>query len=530
MIITDNNGGTAGTLNSWSLDFTTQGNGLILLSVDRETGVGTPVGTGSTGVFGDITALGFDGGVVHFYDNTFDNFRTANPTTGVISAATASNPAGFNTSAMTYNSRLDELVVHDSDNPDQLLQFNPPGGIGGSVLTIQGAPLDLIALEHSPFNQSYTIDIDLGDHVYGLDFGNEIQPDALEPNESIEDATDLGTVVHTEIEHLSIAGDEATACNPIPIYVGDSDNDPSNGITLQDLLNGGSIIVCDKVFEDFNGYTSIGFTNGVQDPAVTVDPRQVAVQGILPNNNAFNPGPGLDYQSQEFGVDANQSQDTNFEYIVRTLSGVETIVDNSVDLNAFAVGANDASIRIAETVFDSLGNVIAQKLATDEFPMADAILDNGPHSMIRVQKDIGLDGGTSGAGAFLSDFTQNFSQIPGDKRPDWDYFKVTSWATGSFEFWLDQQAGYLAAEVINGAGEVVASVDATEVLFEDDFEPTDSPGWMQSTPNRWTLSTDLRCQPGQQLPLRRGRRAAADLRHGSAGTRWLWSGEYLAKW
>ncbi len=460
------NGADVGTLIDWTLDFTTQGAGLLLLSVNRDTGVGTPVGTGALGVFGDISALGFDGGFVHFYDNTFNNFHTANPTTGVISAGTPANPAGLNTSAMTYNSRLDALVVHDGDNPDQLLQFTPPGGVGASVLTMND-PLNLAALEYSPYDLSYTIDLALGDHVYGLDFGNEITPDDLEDNNSIGDATDLGTVVHTEIEHLSLAADAGMMTNDIE-YIGDSDNNPANGISLEDLVTvpGAAIRIGDKLFDRW-------MVN--QNPDL-LDLDEIDILGI--NDDPFNPG--LSYETPELSALPGEILALDWTYFVSTISGLPTLSDASVELMTFVVG-DGGMISIAENIVPggSMGILALPGSNMGDPGTFDSIdpLPGGPYNELEVTKSVAVEGGEPGEAVFLDNFKQNFSMVPADKIPDWDYFKVTSWATGSFDFTLDQQAGYLAAEVINGAGEVVASVDATEVLFEDDFEPTDLPGW-----------------------------------------------------
>ncbi len=344
---------------------------------------------------------------------------------------------------------LDELVVHNADIPDQLLRCQPADRGDRHVTPVLAMqdPLNLAALEYSPYDQSYTIDIALGDHVYGLDFGNEIQPDEFEDNESIAEATDLGTVVHTEIDHLSIAGTAFTCTvddirildqNGFVIFQGQAAVDAS--ITLQDLIDGYSIIICDKLFDEF-----ALSANDDGEPMA----GELSVTPLPDDPLTADFDPGLGYTSGALQAVAGESVDLEFEYTVSVIGGQPLIKDASVLLTSF--GVNPGGLVSVSDAFP-FGNLLAQADENSGFdpnfsPEIFDSIDFAPVSSLRVRKDIAIDGP-----AQLSGFQQRYSQDPPPKRPDWDYFKVTSWATGSFEFTLDQQAGYIAAEVIQRRG------------------------------------------------------------------------------
>ncbi len=175
-------------------------------------------------------------------------------------------------------------------------------------------------------------------------------------------------------------------------------------MTMAQLLAGGSITVDDKLFFNFRGFNSFA-TGG----AAPVNPATILVTGIFDVVD----GPGLSFQSAAFFVTSGQTQDTVFFFDVLVLTpGVTAIVDNSLELIAFAV-SGDGRISIAETVVDENGAFVTSKLVFLDPPAVPIIKDVktfGPQDFLSIRKDIGLSGGASGA-AFLSDFDQQFSQI-----------------------------------------------------------------------------------------------------------------------
>jgi hypothetical protein len=174
-------------------------------------------------------------------------------------------------------------------------------------------------------------------------------------------------------------------------------------VTLADLLQpGASILAGDKLFFDFDEYHAIA-TGG----ATAVDAATVIVAPIQLGGEW-----GLHFQSANFFASTNQTQDTCFQFKVLVTEPNWLISDNTLTMTAAAVGTGRASI--AENVLAVNNDLLAQNL-TFVFPTVGLTVNHKefpyPVTEIRVAKDIAVVGGTNGT-AFISDFTQTFSQIP----------------------------------------------------------------------------------------------------------------------
>jgi len=398
------------------------------------------------------------------------------------------------------------VVMNRNDVMDQTISFH--GGPFNRATFVYADP----AL--SPIGLIEDVD-DIGvnfvTHVTGLDFGNDTNPDRFEQNDTQPTATDVGMIVDEVIPNLTIKSKLActiTVTYPTgQVITGDPD-DPDfvmPSITLQELLDGGSIQICDKLFDNFGEFSSVATGGGA-----VVNPADVVVVPDLPDQ--LDPGPGLQYQSAAFRAGAGQTQDTQFAYDVSNVYGLFTIVDNSAELSGFAVGAEGA-IFVAETVFTETGFLLGNKLVTDLVP--DAELNFAPQDALRIEKDIGLIGGT-GAGAFFSQLNQNFSQRL-ELPPDIDWYEVECSATGSMEFVIDQRVGFVMADVVNGAGEVIDTASASRLWYGEDFE-SGAPGWAGS--GLWTMTTDRGSDPGHSSTWSF---YYGDTVNGTTGTGTLWS-------
>jgi len=180
-------------------------------------------------------------------------------------------------------------------------------------------------------------------------------------------------------------------------------------ITMADLLGGLDVVIGDKSFENWRDYVSVG-TNG----ALAVSPGDIFVSFSINGLGLYE----IDYQTGAMFVGPNQIQDTRFSYDVRVITGEPKLEDNGMDLLSFGLGhnqeANLGRISISETVTDAAGNILGTKLVYDDhgvIVISDHISWDPPVAQLTVRKDIALSGDNrEGGGAFMSDFTQTFSQ------------------------------------------------------------------------------------------------------------------------
>ena len=188
-------------------------------------------------------------------------------------------------------------------------------------------------------------------------------------------------------------------------------------VTLQDLENGQTLVVNDKLFDQWDvTVTTTGTGTGPLDKIeVTLlgdDPLNPGLK--FTNMKAFDPlGLGLGV----FPGPGSVTMDIHFR--VSTLSGAALIKDNSLLINGFVFDSNPpASITIEETIQDATGNELGTKLAfaNNNSTLGDASLFDeanfAPQSEIFVWKQIFIDGLGTNDGVFLTMFEQRFSQVP----------------------------------------------------------------------------------------------------------------------
>jgi hypothetical protein len=170
--------------------------------------------------------------------------------------------------------------------------------------------------------------------------------------------------------------------------------------TLQELLDGASIVIDDKEFSKFRNFDSTGIGG-----ARPVEPQRVTV---IPTQDSF--GTGLLFVSDAFKSDLGQGQSTSFAYDVRTLSGADLITDNTLALVRFSlVDLVSANITIIEGVSDEFGQVLGEKSVS----VGDLIQDPfdslvfPPQNHLVIKQSILLN-----SAATVEEFRQDFSQVP----------------------------------------------------------------------------------------------------------------------
>jgi hypothetical protein len=209
----------------------------------------------------------------------------------------------------------------------------------------------------------------------------------------------------------------AAPAEAIVVLTGCAGGDFGDDCSMAELLAGGSIRVDDKLFDNWRDYAAQFTGDGFPVDADTIR--------VLPIGEGTRDGIGIRYQSAFFfilGANETSSQDTTWTYDVSNIFGNATIVDNVMRIEAGSADVGDgllAAIQIAETVVDVNNDPLADKLVFIVDPGADQIEVQRffePVNFLTVTKDIGLvvicDNGDCGA-AFISDFEQSFSQIPG---------------------------------------------------------------------------------------------------------------------
>jgi hypothetical protein len=178
---------------------------------------------------------------------------------------------------------------------------------------------------------------------------------------------------------------------------------------LSDLLAGDSLIVGDKVFFNFTGF-SVLVSGGADGP--TADEIQVIEAAGTPF--------GIIFQSAKWNVDAGHTMDTLITFDVATTNPLNVITDVSASLLAFSTTPN-GQIHLDETIRsvnpdDSSGPVIAT-LGLQVPPLSGAdgsVSLGGGFSVIRVTKDLSLEGheGAASISAFEQRFTQTVIPEP----------------------------------------------------------------------------------------------------------------------
>ena len=186
--------------------------------------------------------------------------------------------------------------------------------------------------------------------------------------------------------------------------------------TLQELNDGGTIQVGDKLFTDWDvmdAFRSFPFL------PIPLDLDNIEVSGIFQDTNA----PGLEFMSlnNELSIPSGQNITLNFDFLV-TSSG-EPIVDNELSLDDFAVFGGFSGDRAFIEIFEDVGTTkgdddLAKKFVEYEAQsligvVRDKQFDSAtfpPQESIWVRKNINMFS-TVEASASLTKFSQRFSQV-----------------------------------------------------------------------------------------------------------------------
>jgi hypothetical protein len=176
--------------------------------------------------------------------------------------------------------------------------------------------------------------------------------------------------------------------------------------TLDELVNGGSIVIDDKLFDSWFVTDS---------SSLSIDIGGIDVLAL--DDQPLNPG-------VQFNANGNLSTvgstliDLVLAFSVATLDGSARIKDNSLEIREFSFGNNVGGfISIFEDIFDPSGTLLGEKSVTaDNFPPP--ILDLfdsaefAPQSLVSVVKLISLSGDGPDDIVSLDAFVQRFSQVP----------------------------------------------------------------------------------------------------------------------
>jgi hypothetical protein len=189
-----------------------------------------------------------------------------------------------------------------------------------------------------------------------------------------------------------------------------TDSDPNNNIVLQ---------VGDKLFGEF--YASSVGDSPVPLDGVIVTPR------IDLNGEYGHTEYGLSFQMPADNTAyAGESKDLLLGFSVTTTFGDDRIIDDVLTFTGYTEGSG--IIRIGELVLDENNNLISQLgVWIDPNLPFDRIVDSDlfdPQDILRIRKDISwsadncLDSSPCIDHAYLSDFTQMFSQIETPRIPE----------------------------------------------------------------------------------------------------------------
>ena len=192
---------------------------------------------------------------------------------------------------------------------------------------------------------------------------------------------------------------------------------------LTDLLNGGSIIAGDKLFDQWQLVSY-----AASDPSRGFNAANIDVQAIT--DGGLNPGPGLSFiaANNELSVTGDGIYafvDLMFGFRVSILDPTLKIKDNSLWLNGWTLewmsdGSNDLGVYIRETVgtapgLDDLGVKNVERSVLDDVLSPDSKLFDSavfpPQSQIWVTKNILVWSVDPTDTAALTGFDQRFSQV-----------------------------------------------------------------------------------------------------------------------
>lgn len=178
-------------------------------------------------------------------------------------------------------------------------------------------------------------------------------------------------------------------------------------VTLEELGQGASITVGDKIFFDFRNIT-------VSGTGINVPPSAIEVFGLSaggPNNDEL----GLRFQATGWHVDSGQDYDLGFDFSVRRVDGLPLIHDNTLEITGSAEGtglvtltegvtdhADDSVLANKHVYLNDLSENPVDKLVDHQIFTHDA-------AIVDVSKDFKMIAGLNGS-ADVSHFDQTFSQ------------------------------------------------------------------------------------------------------------------------
>lgn len=209
----------------------------------------------------------------------------------------------------------------------------------------------------------------------------------------------------------------ALAIGPASATVVTSGCDLDDACILQELFDGATITVNDKLFSN---WTLIAIeTNSTLDE---VDTGDILVSGL--DDGGLEPGPGLFFDSfaaieavgdgQEFGFVAFA-----FAFDVSVLDPTLNIKDNSLSLDATFFDGDGGFVEVFEILFDESGNFVGEKAVFEDNLFDDAeFFDSAefdPTSFLTVEVDIVAFTDNLDETAAIDAFSMRFSQtaVPG---------------------------------------------------------------------------------------------------------------------
>lgn len=183
--------------------------------------------------------------------------------------------------------------------------------------------------------------------------------------------------------------------------------DVNASCTLDELVSGGSIVINDKLFDNWF----------IEDFSTL--PVDIAGIDVLPlDDQAMNPGVQFNANGRLSTVGFDLI-DLDLGFSVATLDGSAGIKDNSLEINGFTFGVGNVGgfIDIFEDIFDPSGVLLGDKFVTADNlspPILD-LFDSAEfpaQSVVFVEKLILVSGDDSGDTVSLDTFSQRFSQVP----------------------------------------------------------------------------------------------------------------------
>ncbi len=190
---------------------------------------------------------------------------------------------------------------------------------------------------------------------------------------------------------------------------------PGGTCSLQELFDGGTIRINDKVFTSWRLFSLSAHATLLPDPRLIE---------VLPIDDSLNPGLRYDANGQ-FSVNGQPStlvfRVIHFGYVVGSLDGLPRIKDHRLELQDFRLAGDAGFVRIDEGLCpgelsfcsDERSLEVFAHDVFDQFRLSDS-LEFTPQSIVFSRKDISAAVCCeAGATAALETFEERWSQVPG---------------------------------------------------------------------------------------------------------------------